>query len=73
MNTEELIAHAERYLKKYKIRYVPPGRIGEIENKRVEVIFWVPEALNPKAVVDPPDVRLWVDTTTGRIEVIDQM
>jgi len=72
MNKSEIIARAESYLNKHKIAYVKPGAIGEEKTRQVEVIFLVPEALDPN-VVDPPDVRLWVDVYSGEVELIPQM
>lgn len=73
MNYEPLILLAEKYLKERDVRFVRPGEIGEVEEGRVEVIFLVPEALDPNMVIDPPDVRVWVYRKTGKVEWIDQM
>ena len=73
MNKSEIIARAESYLNKHKIAYVKPGAIGEEKVRQVEVIFLVPEALDPNVVVDPPDVRLWVDVYSGEVRLIPQM
>jgi hypothetical protein len=40
----------------------------------VGAIFLIPAALNPAvAVVDPPDLRVWVSVPGGRVECIHQM
>lgn len=73
MNDQQSIKLAEQYLKKHNIGYVLPGEIGERENNRVEVIFLVPLALDPNCVIDPPDVRLWVNIYNSEVTFIDQM
>lgn len=73
MNNIEILKRAESFLDRKKIEYVRPGMIGIQENHRVEVIFLVPDALNPNVVVDPPDVRLWVNIYSGDVELIPQM
>ncbi len=74
MNEIALIIEAEKFLYNEKISFVKPGKIGVVENDRVEVVFMIPEALDPDvAVVDPPDVRVWVYTKTGKVEWIYQM
>lgn len=73
MNTTKLISYAEDFLNKHKADFVRPGKIGRIDNRRVEVIFLVPLALNPNVVIDPPDIRLWVNIDSGEIEIIEQM
>lgn len=69
----EIFAHAEAYLIKRKISFVKPGNIGRKKNDRIEIIFLIPESLDPNIVVDPPDVCVWVNIHTGRVTLIDQM
>lgn len=64
---------AESFLLAKKIEYVKPGYIGERDGHRIEVIFLIPDALDPNIVVDPPDVRLWVNTHNGDVDLIQQM
>lgn len=73
MNTKEVIDLAKKYLEDNKIPFVQPGTIGMTESERVEVIFLMPEALNPNMVVDPPDNRVWVNTKTKEVTWIYQM
>lgn len=73
MNRAEVLARAESFLNKKKINYVKPGEFGEQGNRRIEVIFMRPEANNPDVVIDPPDVRVWVDIYNGEVELIEQM
>jgi hypothetical protein len=47
--------------------------LGERKDNQVEVIFLVPEALDPNIVIDPPDVRVWVNISNGEVELIYQM
>ena len=69
-----LIIQSEKFLQHANIPFVRPGEFGEIENERVEVIFSVSEAQDPNvAIVDPPDVRVWVYIKTGMVELIQQM
>ena len=69
-----------------ELRYTPGGAavcdIGIAVNEKytdksgqkVEVIFPVAETLDPNvAVIDPPDVRVWVDQLSGEVELADQM
>ncbi|MBB5020607.1 hypothetical protein HNQ59_003932 [Chitinivorax tropicus] len=65
---------AEQYLLSRNIGYLPPGRLGRKEDDRCEVIFHAPESLDPNvAVIDPPDVRVWVSATDGAVQLIYQM
>lgn len=74
MNDADVIVLAEKFLTSLNISFVKSGTIGQINGKRVEVIFPVLEVLDPNvAVVDPPDVRVWVDIDTGVVELIHQM
>jgi hypothetical protein len=73
MNNEKVLALAELYLNKKNIRYIKPGECGMHDGHRVEVIFMIPETLDPNAVVDPPDIRVWVNIYSGEVELINQM
>lgn len=73
MNDMLLISQVERFLESKGIKYVGPGMIGRRDNGMVEVIFTIPEALDPNVVVDPPDVRVWVNIDSGKIKIIPQM
>jgi hypothetical protein len=73
MTRDQIIDLAEIYLNNEKIRYVKPGQLGESEGDKVEVIFLKPEALDPNVVIDPPDVRMWVNTKTEEVTWIFQM
>ncbi len=68
-----LVIEAEKFLTRLGLPFVKPGQIGEVENNRVEVIFIKPEALDPNIVIDPPDIRLWVDKRTKEVSLIEQM
>jgi hypothetical protein len=73
MKEKELIAFAEKFLKNKNIYFVKPGEIGQRDGDRVEIIFLIPEALDPNVVIDPPDVRVWVNIYSGKVELIHQM
>lgn len=73
MNDFQLMICAEKFLKSKSIAFVKPGEIGQRAPERIEVIFSIPEALDPNVVVDPPDVRVWVDINSGKVELIPQM
>ncbi|MCC7706013.1 hypothetical protein IGS59_27595 [Janthinobacterium sp. GW460P] len=73
--TEDLCLRiAEKYLSSNAIEYILPGRIGSKEPSRWEAIYVVPAETDPTvAVVDPPDVRVWVTLLDGQVEWIHQM
>lgn len=74
MMEAQCIKAAEQYLQSRSIGYLPPGKIGRKEADRWEVIFSVPETLDPNiAIVDPPDVRVWVNSVDDFVELINQM
>lgn len=73
MNESEIIELAEKYLVDTEISFVRPGRIGNRMNESFEIIFLVPEALEPDAVIDPPDVRVKVNLTTKDVSLVEQM
>lgn len=70
----DLIKLAEEFLANRDIGFVQAGIIGRENEGKVEVIFPVPETLDPNvAVVDPPDIRVWVTIESGEVELVDQM
>jgi hypothetical protein len=74
MSSEELIARATTFLIKRGIGFVDNAKIGREDGGRIEVIFPVPETLDPDiAFVDPVDVRVWVSLSTDEVELIHQM
>ncbi|MGO4396473.1 hypothetical protein AB4Z46_34530 [Variovorax sp. M-6] len=74
MTETQYLQLATEYLLSKGIGHLPPGKIGRKERHRWEVIFLVPETLDPEiACVDPPDVRVWVTPSVGAVELIDQM
>lgn len=73
MTENEILDLAEKYLENKKFKYVRPGMLGKYEGNKVEVIFLKPEALDPDVVIDPPDLRVWVDIKTKGIIWILQM
>ena len=73
MKEKEIILRAEKFLNGINYPFVKPGETCRHQDNRVEVVFLVHEALNPNCVIDPPDVRVWVDLTSGEVELIYQM
>lgn len=70
----DYLKQAEQFLTANNIGFVCSGMIGRDEETKIEVIFPVPGILGPTvAVVDPPDVRVWVHKITGAVELIQQM
>lgn len=74
MTDAQCLAIAEQHLSSKAIGYLRPGQVGCREQTRIEVIFAVPDTEDPAvAVVDPPDVRVWVNVIDGTAALIDQM
>ena len=74
MTEADCIKIAQQYLLSRDIGYLPSGKVGRKEGDRWEIIFPVPESIDPNvAVVDPPDVRVWVNLSKGIGELIHQM
>ena len=73
MRDDQVIQAAADYLATKRIRFVPEGEVRPSSEGRSEVVFLVPEALDPMVVVDPPDVRVLVDRQTGSCELVAQM
>ena len=74
MSDTDLITRAAEFLSQEDIGFIQPGKIGRKEGVKVEVIFPVPETLDPNiAIVDPPDVRVWVSSDNYEVELIHQM
>lgn len=73
MNDSEAIDIAKKFLKMKHIEYVPPGEIGESNNKEKEVIFLHPLAVGPDVIMDPPDIRVLVNKRTKKATLIMQM
>lgn len=74
MTEASVMNRAEAFLVERNIDFVRQGRFGDKSGQKVEVIFPVAETLNPNvAVIDPPDVRVWVDQLSGEVELAYQM
>ncbi len=73
MTNDEIRNLAEDYLTKRKIPFVGPCEFGEKSGDKQEVIFMNPHTLIPGAVVDPPDIKVWVNTETKEVTYIRQM
>ncbi len=73
METHEAIAIAASFLLKNRITFVEPGKVVPRADGLVEVIFLIPEALDPGVVIDPPDVWVLVDPSSGGASLIPIM
>lgn len=74
MTESQCLELAEKYLLLNKIGHLKPGWVERRDRDRWEAVFSVPETVDPSiAVVDPPDVRLWVGIHEGFVEFIPQM
>ena len=74
MNKTDILELAEQYLINRKIDFVKPGAFGCVKGNKQEVIFLDPLVLDPRvAVVDPGDIRVWVDIKTKTVTLAEQM
>lgn len=74
MNKETIIIVAKKYLMSRKINFVEPGELGRLDGDKQEVIFLDPLVLDPNiAVVEPCDIRVWVDINTKQTVLAEQM
>ena len=74
MINKEVVNLASKYLSQKNIYDVEPGELGCTDGDKQEVIFLDSAMLDPKvATVDPPDVRVWVNTKTKEVTLIYQM
>jgi len=70
---EDIVDKARELLNRENVLFIGPGKIGRRQPERTEVVFLIPEAMDPNVVVDPEDVRVWVSNVTGDAEIILQM
>lgn len=74
MSKDEILELAKNYMYNRKIDIVLPGEMGETDGNLTEVIFLLPEVLDPDvAFVFPPDNRVWVNVKTKEVIWIEQM
>ena len=73
MNDADSLHAAEAYLVKLAINYVRPGNVVRRSSDSVEICFDLAEALDPNVIIDPPDVRVVVNSTTGHCSLVPQM
>ncbi|MET0027448.1 MAG: hypothetical protein ABW101_07395 [Candidatus Thiodiazotropha sp.] len=74
MLVQKLITRAAEFLSQHGVEFVDSPKIGREEDGRIEVIFPIPETLDPDvAFVDPEDVRVWVAVVGDVVELIHQM
>ncbi len=69
-----MINIAKQYLKSKNIDFLEPGELGRLEGYKQEVVFLDSLALDPNvAVVEPGDIRVWVNINTKQATLIEQM
>lgn len=74
MNKDILINIAKQYLISKKIDFIGPGEFGRLDGDKQEVIFLDPLVFDPNiAVVDPCDIRVWVNINTKEAMLAEQM
>ena len=73
METKDAIELAAAFLIGKRIRFVEPVKVFAIDAVFLEVIFTVPEALDPNVVIDPPDIRVLVDSVSKKVALVPQM
>lgn len=73
MNETEIIQIAETFLAACAVKFVKPGNVSQRGWDTAEVSFMIPEALDPNAVVDPPDVKVLVYLKDRHCELVPQM
>lgn len=65
---------AESLLSSMKLGFVKPGKVVDLGNGIIEVVFLKPEAIDPNvAVVDPPDERVLINLGTNEVSLVVQM
>ena len=73
MNKDSAIGIAATFLRDRGISFCMPAKVEPSGQDAMEVVFLVPEALDPRAaVVDPPDVRVIV-FLSGEVRLVYQM
>ncbi len=72
-NNSKIVEAAKTYLYERDIENVEPAEFGRTKTSKQEVIFMHPLAIGPGVVMDPPDVRVWVNIDTYEVEFIHQM
>lgn len=74
MNKISILNIAKKYLISRKIDFLEPGELGCLDGDKQEVVFLDPQTLDPNvAVVEPEDIRVWVNIKTGEVTWIEQM
>jgi hypothetical protein len=73
MESKKVVDAAVDFLRSKGIQFSGDGVVSTVGDGFVEVVFEVPQALDPDVVVDPPDVRVCIDLQTMLVRLIDQM
>ncbi|QVL55042.1 MAG: hypothetical protein KFB95_06920 [Simkaniaceae bacterium] len=74
MNKTTIVNIAKQYLESKNIDFLEPGKLGRLEGHKQEVVFLDPQALDPNvAVVEPGDIRVWVNVNTKQAALLEQM
>jgi len=73
MENSKAITIAASFLLENRIPFVEPGKVVQRPDGLIEVIFLIPEALDPNVVIDPPDVWVLVDPLSGAASLVPIM
>jgi hypothetical protein len=73
VESKTAIRIAKSFLKDKGIPFEEPVRASKLDGSRIEVVFAALGASDPNLVVDPPDVRVQVDTTNLVAELVPDM
>lgn len=73
MTNNEIMNLAKKFMNTNKILFAEPIEFGDKNGVEQEVVFMNPLTLEPGAVVDPPDIRVWVNTKTKEVTLAFQL
>jgi hypothetical protein len=73
MDSKRAIARASEFLISKRVRFEGPITVMRIDSANIEVVFTALGALDPNLVVDPPDIKVRINTETEKVELIPDM
>jgi hypothetical protein len=73
MDNKTATSIAESFLKSKGIAFEGPATATNLNGSTVEVVFAALGASDPNLIVDPPDVRVQIDTTNLVAELVPDM